>query len=413
MASKGISTASCSKCGVKHTRPVGVRCKRLLNISAPAMRDSSDTGDESQLIDSQLPLDTEDQGQNSSGTGVPAPQLSHMESKLDLILKKMQSLEDKNQELEEKMNSRQSQRSVQVSHSSPKRSHTCSNLCSHRSAKKGKASGSPVMNFASDSVLQDVGDSHCSSIHASHGTDDDTIASQPSLQWLKQDAKTQRQVQQQLQKLQGLPRSATSRPGKSFKSGLLRSGDNDVKIQIAWPHHHCFPTQGGSLPEYKELSPLQFMVGFLGCLQEETSNTVRENMMEYGRHLFQDAIETNWVTARHAHLVLLQDIERGKCSWRRPDMVEKVRIRNTARVIQTKNNASAPKSYKNSSKEKVCTEFNANNCKSRGDHVVDGIINKHACSHCFQEVGKMYGHKLQDCFRRKSSDLAKDAQKNS
>ena len=73
------------------------------------------------------------------------------------------------------------------------------------------------------------------------------------------------------------------------------------------------------------------MVGFLGCIQEETINSVRENMLEYGRYLFQDAIEMNWVTARHAHLVLLQDID-IKCSLKRPDMVEKVRIRNTARV---------------------------------------------------------------------------------
>ena len=33
-------------------------------------------------------------------------------------------------------------------------------------------------------------------------------------------------------------------------------------------------------------------------------------MLEYGTHLFQDAIEINWVTTPHAHLVLLQDIER-------------------------------------------------------------------------------------------------------
>ena len=37
-----------------------------------------------------------------------------------------------------------------------------------------------------------------------------------------------------------------------------------------------------------------------------TSNTVRNSMLEYGRHLLQDSIETNWVMDRHAHLVVLQ-----------------------------------------------------------------------------------------------------------
>ena len=117
---------------------------------------------------------------------------------------------------------------------------------------------------------------------------------------------------------------------KSIKSGLHRAGDNSVKREIVWSHHHSFPGTGGQLPDYKELSPLQFMVGFLGWLQEETSTTVRTNMIAYGRHLFQDALETNWTTARHAHMILFQDIERGKCSWREPDQIEKVRIRNTA-----------------------------------------------------------------------------------
>ena len=55
------------------------------------------------------------------------------------------------------------------------------------------------------------------------------------------------------------------------------------------------------MPEYKELSPLQLMIGFMGCMLEEKSSTIRTNMLEYGRHLLQDAVETNWATARHEH----------------------------------------------------------------------------------------------------------------
>ena len=106
-------------------------------------------------------------------------------------------------------------------------------------------------------------------------------------------------------------------------------------------------------------------------------------------------------------------LSRGKCSWRRQDIVVKVRIRNTARVIQTKSSGNAPKVTKNTSKEKVCQDFNANNCKSRGDTVVVGIIVKHACSYCYTVYTvKMYSHIVQDCFRR-TTDQAKDSEKNS
>ena len=63
---------------------------------------------------------------------------------------------------------------------------------------------------------------------------------------------------------------------------------------------------------------------------------IRNNMLEYGSHLLQCAIETNWWTARHAHMVLLQDMERGKVTWRWPDAVEKFWIRNTACVISAR-----------------------------------------------------------------------------
>ena len=122
-------------------------------------------------------------------------------------------------------------------------------------------------------------------------------------------------------------------------------------------------------------------------------------MLEYGRHLLQDAVETNCATDHHAHLVLLQDIERGKCSTHRPDTVEKVTVGNTARVISQKSSANTDKTGKITTKDKICLKYNANGCKFASDHVIDGQIVKHACSHCFKEVDKFYYHKLQDCIR--------------
>ena len=121
------------------------------------------------------------------------------------------------------------------------------------------------------------------------------------------------------------------------ESGIHGSGDCVVKQEIAWPHHHCFPEPGGQMPEYKGLSPLHFMLGFLGCLQEERSNTVQNIMIDYGRHLKQDAIKMNWHTACHAHMLLLQDIERGKCLWCQPDQIEKIAHNKRRHVLLRKN----------------------------------------------------------------------------
>ena len=336
-ASQNAAQANCTKCGIKHSRPVGVRCKRLLNISAPVMDSNSELDSDSFIAPNQAAAQPAS-GSSSSGSssasasGCAQTASVNMEAKLDLILKRMDALENKNLQLEQKVGSTRQLEKSQISHSSPKKSHICSRSCTagHTSRSRVTSKKSLGNNDDSDDATLDSSYSHLSHHgRTSHNSE------QVSIDFLKNDEEIQRKVQRQLEKLQGTQRQLST-GNKTIKSGLHRAGDSAVKQEINWPHHHCFPGPGGQLPDYKELSPLQFMVGFLGCLQEEGSSTVRSNMIEYGRHLFQDAIETNWATAKHAHMVLLQDIERGKCSWRNPDKVEKVRIRNTARIITPK-----------------------------------------------------------------------------
>ena len=54
MATKGLSTATCSKCGIRHVRPVAVRCKRTLNSSALSIRNNHSSDEESQAGDIQI-----------------------------------------------------------------------------------------------------------------------------------------------------------------------------------------------------------------------------------------------------------------------------------------------------------------------------------------------------------------------
>ena len=170
-------------------------------------------------------------------------------------------------------------------------------------------------------------------------------------------------MQKQLELLQRQERSTA---GKSIKSGLRRAGDNSVKHEIAWPHHHCFPSAGRQLPDYKELSTLQFMVGFQVASRKKPATQCAPHWPTSLPGCSRD----EWATARHAHLILLQDIERGKCSWRDSDQIEKVRICNTAHIIQTKVTTSQQKQSKSSQKEFTCGDYTNNTCKFSADHVV-------------------------------------------
>ena len=165
------SMVSCSRCGIKHSRPVGNRCKRILNISAPVVSDMQQDDQEniSQQADQQASGSHHLSGAcaSSPGTGLKT---SQVESELDLILKKMDELENKNHQLEMRLDAcpHPSGTTSRLSHSSPKRSQTCFAQCD------SKPTSSTLISQPSDS---------------------DVSVTQPSLQFFKEDDRTQLRTQ--------------------------------------------------------------------------------------------------------------------------------------------------------------------------------------------------------------------------
>ena len=102
----------------------------------------------------------------------------------------------------------------------------------------------------------------------------------------------------------------------------------------------------GNMPEYKDLCPIQFMIGSMCCIQEEVNSTVKSHVLGVWETSAARHLRNQLGHFKARHLIIQQEIERGKCSWRRPDTVEKIRIRNTTRVITTKASGTAPQTVK-------------------------------------------------------------------
>ena len=62
------STANCAKCGIKHSRPVGVRCKRFLNVSAPVTESHSSMDSDSFIAPNQLAEQQQESGSTSASS---------------------------------------------------------------------------------------------------------------------------------------------------------------------------------------------------------------------------------------------------------------------------------------------------------------------------------------------------------
>ena len=101
LASQSAAQVHCTKCGIKHSRPVGVRCKKLLNNSAPVVESNSELDSDSFIAPNQQAAQQAAPGSSSSGSSAAsAAGSSHtasanMEAKLYLILKRMDALADK------------------------------------------------------------------------------------------------------------------------------------------------------------------------------------------------------------------------------------------------------------------------------------------------------------------------------
>ena len=237
--------AHCSKCGVKHQRPVGVRCRRNLNLSAPVIADlqHEDVPDYPSTGPVQQSNDTAAEAATADASGASnTSKVSQVESKLDLILQKVQDLESKNVQLEQKIQEQHSSTDKlhRFTHSSPKRSSSSANRGPPKHMHRRRHAKQVRVEESSDEEFSDLTSPRGSSTHISHYSD--SFASQPSLQLLKEDERTQRKVQQQLERLQGQHRGAAT-SGKTIKSGLLRSGDNAVKQKYHGPITTVFPMQ--------------------------------------------------------------------------------------------------------------------------------------------------------------------------
>ena len=213
----------------------------------------------------------------------------------------------------------------------------------------------------------------------------------PSFEALKTDSRIQAEVARRLHEYQNASRvDGSGKPLATLKSGRYRAGVAKIKTQVNWPQDFCSVPVGSKQSTYDELSNDQWVQGFLLCMLEEKDQKLRESMLQYYSWLMQDAIELNIMTARRAHAAVLQEIEKGKISWDRLDLIEKVKCRYTQRIVECQKQTGGMSNQ-------ACRHFNKVFCRIDNDHVVNGILYMHCCTFCLKGTGRKYNHPASKC----------------
>ena len=212
--------------------------------------------------------------------------------------------------------------------------------------------------------------------HSSLRVDEEGNKHIPTFEELKSDVQIQAEVAKRLHK---------DYKGKStdanLKSGRYRAGIHKVRRTISWPQDFC-TTVNGKQPTYDDLSALQWMQGFIYCVLEENNPKIRTNMLLHCGSVIQDAIELSFPTAKRAHGVVLQEIEKGVLNWDKFNEIERVRGRNAQRILAS---SSVAKSNDITDKVFICKLYNKGTCKheKQSHHVEKGVTYQHYCSYCY------------------------------
>ena len=242
--------------------------------------------------------------------------------------------------------------------------------------------------------------------HSSLRVEEEGSKQIPTFEELKSDVQIQAEVAKRLHQYDHLSRTEQGFKGKStdaiLKSGRYRAGIHKVRRSISWPQDFC-TTVNGKQPTYDDLSALQWMQGFIYCVLDENNPKIRTNMLLHGGSVLQDAIELSFPTAKRAHGVVLQEIEKGVLDWDKMDEIERVRSRNAQRIIAS---SSGSKSNDTTEKVFICKLYNKGTCKyeKQSQHVEKGVTYQHYCSYCYLASGKKFEHSKMKCHRLRNDN---------
>lgn len=326
----------CSKCGQKHNPPTGKKCTHL------------NTTDEAGLS----PL---------SATDVTEKLLSGMQSiqsAMELLNKRVGDLEAKSQD------SGDSEKDEVPDELTPERS-------SHQKKESAKT-------LRHDAALREAVRRRMIELNLEDTDSEDSEEDSPSTE----------------------SKATFSKKGKPKKSGRVRTTEEVVVQNVAWPHFHVYRGAARDPAAFDDLQVDEFVFGYLQDVLETSTGSRRENMIKHLADLMGDSLEYGWQSARNSHGIILQKMETGRLSWKSMETLTAIR----GKYSRLKAADSQPNTTKKDSGFKgplFCIPFQEGRCKQTDDHVTSRGRVMHICAHCCKH-GFAYRHPESEC-RKKSS----------
>ena len=194
---------------------------------------------------------------------------------------------------------------------------------------------------------------------------------------------------------------------KRAKSGRKRTAADLVKVAVEWPHYHTYRGPGKDMAAYDDLTVTEFVHGFVTTLLASHADARDKNtQLRHLQHLMLDATDYGWEAARHAHGVILQEMEAGRITWADEDNIQELRHLYCQRFVRS--NPSAPShAAPNMTKGPLfCLSFQNDKCPFDGDHNTTRGRVRHICAYCLRVQGAAFKHSEAACRRKAAKNEA-------
>ena len=198
------------------------------------------------------------------------------------------------------------------------------------------------------------------------------------------------------------------------KSGSLMVATDRIKHSIDWPHMHVRRMTNGKRRtlNYAELTPEEFVYGYLTMLINPRNGMDEKIMIPLLRIVMQDTVDYSWINARNFYETLGIEVEKGDMRWEDTETIREYRMTYSRAVFpETKDGketkeATRPQPRTVPTGMKCCATFQKRTCEQNRDHAPF----THACAYCHRSASLMCRHPEDECIR-KTTDASKNGKK--
>ena len=182
---------------------------------------------------------------------------------------------------------------------------------------------------------------------------------------------------------------------RTRRSGMARTVEDQVLVEIDWPHFHLYRGNDRRPARFNELTPIEFAYGFMMMLNNPQSRFDRVVMTDLFTDILTDALSFPWEQVRNFYRVVASGVEMKRWTWTDSAQIQRLRFQYSQRPY-------LPSTYnrQNRTGGVPCEPFQRGACTETADH---GNF-RHVCAYCLRIRHLHFGHSENDCRRKKQNE---------